>query len=131
MSDDISEAQAQDILRQFNEGKQNLHTFFSKIIASDDTTKTGNVNQDEFGMSKLPLRTYKELELFCTDIASDNKFAEYFKKMAEVQTSTSLSKDAKLLELSVTMKKELADVTKKTTTKNKGWFKKDNGGQTE
>jgi len=131
MSDDISEVQAQDILRQFNEGKQNLHTFFSKIIASDDTTKTGNLNQDELGMPKLPLRTYKELEVFCNSIADDKYFAEYFKKMGEVQTSTSLSKDAKLLELSVTMKKELADVTKKSTTKNKGWFKKDTGGQND
>ena len=131
MSDDISEAQAQDILRQFNEGKQNMHTFFSKVIASEDTTKTGNLDKDELGMSKLPLRTYKELELFCSDIANDNSFSEYFRKMGEVQTSTSLSKDAKLLELAVTMKKELADVTKKPQTKNKGWFKKDTGGQTE
>ena len=129
MNDDISEQQAQDILRQFNEGKQNLHTFFSKIIASNETTKTGNLNKDELGMSKLPLRTYKELELFCKDIANDNSFAEYFKKMAEVQTSTSLSKDAKLLELSVTMKKELADVTKHKSSSNKGWFKKDSGEQ--
>jgi len=131
MSDDITEAQAQDILRQFNEGKQNMHTFFSKVIASEDTTKTGNLNTEELGMSKLPLRTYKELELFCKEIADDNNFSDYFKKMGEVQTSTSLSKDAKLLELAVTMKKELADVTKKAPTKNKGWFKKDTGGQTE
>jgi len=131
MSDDISEAQAQDILRQFNEGKQNMHTFFSKVIASDDTTKTGNVSQEELGMSKLPLRTYKELELFCREIAKNDSFADYFKKMAEVQTATSLSKDAKLLELAVTMKKELADVTKKAMNKNKGWFKKGSGEQND
>jgi len=123
MNEDITEQQAQDILRQFNEGKQNMHTFFSKVIASDDTTKTGNLSQEELGTPKLPLRTYKELELFCEDIADDEPFAEYFRKMGEIQTSTSLSKDALLLKLAVTMKKELADVTPKQTKKNRGWFK--------
>jgi len=129
MSDDISEQQAQDILRQFGESKQNMHTFFSKVIASEDTTKTGNLSQEELGVSKLPLRTYKELELFCEDIADDKPFADYFKKMAEIQTSTSLSKEALLLKLAVTMKKELSDMTPKQTKKNKGWFKNKGGEQ--
>ena len=50
-------------------------------------------------------------------------WADYFKKMAEVTTETSLSKEGFLLKMSVTTKKELADVTPKQK-KNKGWFKK-------
>lgn len=122
MSKDVTEQEANDILRQFNEGKQNMHTFFSKVIASDDTIKTGNLDKDELGMSKLPVRTYKELQLFCEDIADDKVFGAYFKKMAEVQTSTSLSLDAILIKLAVTMKKELADMTPKKGKKNAGWF---------
>ena len=43
--------------------------------------------------------------------------------MAEITTATSLSKEGFLLRLSVTQKKELADVTAKPK-KNKGWFRK-------
>lgn len=131
MSDDISEKEAQDILRQFSESKQNLHTFFTKIIKSSDTTKTGNLTQDELGLPKLPVRTYKELALFSKDIYQDKNWSEYFTKMSEIQTSTSLSKDAILLKLSVTQKKELADVTPSKSKSNKGWFKKGNAGSTE
>jgi len=124
MSEDLSEKDAQEIMRQFNAGKQNVHSFFTDVIKTDDTTKTGNLNEDELGTAKLPVRTYKELELFCRDVAVDISFADYFKKMSEIQTSTSLSKDAILLRLSVTQKKELADVTPKEKKKNKGWFRK-------
>jgi len=44
--------------------------------------------------------------------------------MAEIQTATSLSKEGFLMKLSVTSKKEMADVTPKTKKKNSGWFKK-------
>jgi len=129
MSDDLSEKEAQELIRQFNEGKQNMHSFFTKVIASDETIKTGNVTDEELGSPILPVRTYKELELFCTGVADDEEFGEFFAGMAEIQTSTSLSKDALLLKLAVTMKKELADVTPRKTKKNKGWFKrKDSGG---
>ncbi len=121
-NEEQSERDAQEIMRQFNEGKQNMHSFLSKIIASDDTTKTGNLSEDELGIPKLPLRTYKELELYCNDIADDKKFANYFNKMAEIQTSTSLSKDAILLKLINTLRKELADVTP-SKKKNSGWFR--------
>ena len=123
MTEEMSEEQAQEILRQFSEGKANIHTFFTNVVKTIDTTKTGNLNEDELGMSKLPVRTYKELALFSNDIADDNGWADYFNKMSEIQTSTSLSKDALLLRLAVTTKKELADVTPKRKA-NKSWFRK-------
>ena len=127
---ELSEQDAQDIIRSFSESKQNLHSFLTNIIKSPDTIKTGNLEQDELGKSKLPVRTYKELELFSKDVAYQSDWADYFKSMAEIQTSTSLSKNAKLLDVAVTLKKEVADRTP-TRKENKGWFKKkeDNSGE--
>ena len=121
---DMTEKEAEELVRGFSEGKQNMHSFFTNVIKTTDTTKTGNLSEEELGVSKQPVRTYKELELFCRDIAGDDKFASYFKNMSEIQTSTSLSKDALLMKLAVTIKKELADVTPKSKKKNGGWFKK-------
>jgi len=121
--EEMTEKQAQDMLRQISEGRQNLHTFFTKVVMSERTTKVGNLDKDELGMSKLPLRTYLELGLFCQDIAGDKEFSEYFKDMGEIQTSSSLSKEGFLMKLAVTMKKELADVSPSKAKKNKGWFK--------
>lgn len=123
MSNEITEQEAQDLLRQYSEGKANVHSFFTNVIKANDTTKTGNLNQDELGMSKLPVRTYKELALFSKEIANEEEWSDYFNKMAEIQTATSLSKDAILIKLSVTNKKELADMTPERK-KNKGWFSK-------
>ena len=121
---EMTEQQAQDMLRSIATGKQSVYDIFEKIIhKNQETVKVGNLDKDELGVSKLPLRTYMELSLFCDDIVGDNEFANYFKKMGEIQTSSSLSKDAILLKLLVTMKKELADVSPKAKGKNKGWFK--------
>ena len=126
MAEDITEQEAQEILRSFNEGKQNIHSFLTNVVKAPDTTKTGNLNQDELGYPKLPVRTYKELELFCNDVWNQkDNWGTYFNKMSEIQTSTSLSKDAILLKLSATLRKELADVSpeRKEIKENKGWFK--------
>jgi len=123
MSDELT-SEEKEILRQLNEGKQNVHSFFTNIVKSKDTTKTGYLNQEELGMPKLPVRTYKELALFSKEVYGDTIWSDYFDKMSEIQTSTSLSKDGILLKLSVTQKKELADVSPKEKKVNKGWFKK-------
>ena len=125
---EMTEKEAEELVRQFNEGKQNLHSFFTNVIKSDDTTKTGNLSIDELGASKLPVRTYKELSLFSKDIASENEWGNYFDKISEIQTSTSLSKDALLMKLAVTIKKELADMTP-VRKKNSGWFKGKNSNK--
>ena len=123
MTEDISEQQASEILRQFSESKATAHTFFTNVIKSVDTTKTGNLGEEELGLPTLPVRTYKELALFSNDVADDKGWADYFDKMAEIQTSTSLSKEGFILRLVQTTKKELADVTPKSKA-NKGWFQK-------
>ena len=128
MTEDMTEQQAQDVLRQIADGKQSIYAIFAKVInEKQKTTKVGNLNEEELGRSKLPLRTYLELGLFCEDIVGDKEFSAYFEKMGAIQTDSSLSKDGFLMKLLVTMKKELADVSPKNKTKNKGWFKKKDG----
>lgn len=124
---EMTEEEAKDMLRQMGESKQTLHSFFSKVIKSSSTTRVGNLDVEELGKPKLPVRTHLELETFCKEIAGDDSFGNYFKKIAEVHSSSSLSKDGFLMKLAVTMKKELADVSP-VKRKNSGWFKKKGGG---
>ena len=112
-----------------NPGIDNIHKFLSDVSVSKDTTKTGNLTIDELGLPLLPVRTVKELALFCKDIANMSYFADYFDKESEILTATSLSKEAKLLDLAVVSRRELGDVTKKSPKENKNWFgKKKKGG---
>jgi hypothetical protein len=107
MAETLTETEAEEIIRNFGEGKSNLHSFFTNVIKSSDTTKTGNLSTDELGMPQLPVRTYKELGMFCHEVADMDIFSTYFNKMSEIITSSSLSKDALLMKLAVTIKKEL------------------------
>ncbi len=122
---EMTEKEAQDVLRQMADNKQSIYAIFAKVInEKQKTTKVGNLSVEELGTSKLPLRTYLELSLFCKDIVGDDEFSEYFTKMAAIQTDSSLSKEGFLMKLLVTMKKELADVSPKAKKKNTGWFKR-------
>lgn len=105
------------------ETKQNVHTFLHNVATAEDTTKLGNLKEDEIGLPSNPLRVYKNMALFANDIMENEELAKYFLDESEIITSTSLSKEALLLRLAVTQKRELADVTK-TRKENKGWFKK-------
>ena len=105
--------------------KQNVHSFLFNVARADDTTKLGNLKEEEVGTPKLPIRTYKDLALFCKDVGNMAYFHDYFMAKSEIVTSTSLSKDAKLINLAVMQRKEIADVTK-PKTENTGWFKKKN-----
>lgn len=113
----------EEIARQYAQEKANIHSFFTKVIQNPSTIRIGNVSEEELGTPQLSIRGLKELELFSRDVYKDETWGDYFQKMAEIQTATSLSKEGFLLRLSVTQKKELADVTPKKK-KNKGWFKK-------
>ncbi len=116
---------AEEMVRQYAKEKSNLHGFLTKVIENDNTTKVGNVDEAELGKPKVTLRALKELELFCKDIYKDESWSDYFEKLSEIQTSTSLSKEGFLMELSVSNKQELSDKqSKKKKATNKGWFRK-------
>jgi len=123
MTEELTEKQAEEMLRQFSEQKANQHTFFTNVIKTDKTLKTGNLDKDELGEPFLPVRTFQELALISQDVLDQPLWADVFQGMSEIQTSSSLSKEGFLLRLSVTSKKELADVSPKGKKKNKGWFK--------
>ena len=106
------------------EEKQNVHTFLHNVAVADNTTKTGNLEKEELGIPLHPVRTYQELALFCKEIANMDYFSDYFKKKAEITTATSLSRDAKLLNLAVMQKREIAEIAPKPRRENKSWFKK-------
>jgi len=128
MTEEMTEAQAQEVIRQMADSKQSIYAIFAKVINENQkTTKVGNLSVEELGTSKLPLRTYLELGLFCKEIVGDKEFSDYFNQMGAIQTDSSLSKDGFLMKLLVTMKKELADVSPKKASKNTGWFKKKGG----
>lgn len=104
------------------EEHHNIHKFLHDVSISDDTTKTGFVTPEELGNPVLPVRTYKELALFSEDVGNMPYFADYFKKQSEIVTSTSLSKNAKLLELAVTSRRFIETGEKKNKKKNRGLF---------
>ena len=105
------------------EEKHNVHTFLTKVITSDDTTKTGNLTADELGVPLVTLRTNKELALISEKIMGNEFFKDYYIAKGEILTATSLSKDAKLINLAVIQRRQLEDVTK-VPKKNSGWFRK-------
>ena len=83
------------------QAKDTFFRLFRDIIKSDDSKKIGNLNNTELGSLKLPVRCY-------LDVANYN-YAEncsivgdYLTAKAEVIASTSLSRDAKLLNTLVT-----------------------------
>jgi hypothetical protein len=119
----FTEEQAAQMLREYAESKQNQHTFFKDVVKTKDTTKVGNLSDEELGEPYLEVRALKDLEIFSREICDDNGWADYFKKQAEQVLATSLSRDAMLLKLSVTSTKQLADISPKSKKQNKGWFK--------
>jgi hypothetical protein len=94
------------------EEKHNIHKFLHDVSISDDTTKTGFLSEDELGTPEFPVRSSKNLALFCNKIADMPYFSEYFLAEAEIVTATSLSKKGKLLDTAVVSRRQLEDVTK-------------------
>jgi hypothetical protein len=126
ISDEQVLAELQSLANTAAVTKENLntHTFLNAVATSDDTIKVGNLKEEEVGVPKLSVRTLKELALYTRDIGADEEWATYFDKRAEILTSTSLSKDAKLLNLSVVNRVETANMTQAPRVKNKKWFQK-------
>lgn len=110
--------------------KMSLFAFLNKVIQQDDTTKLGYLKEEEIGLPKYPIRTFKRLALISDKVIENQMFKEFFEQQSEIITSTSLSRDAKLLNMAIIQRKQLEDVTK-PKKENKSWFKKkdDNEGK--
>ena len=121
-----TDTEIDDILRGMADNRKTLFDFLNNIVKTDNTTKVGNLADDEIGAPKLPVRTYQELEKFCSDVANMPMFSDYFHKMSEATLSSSLSRKGFLVRAAITTKKELADVSP-DRKENKGWFKSKDG----
>ena len=106
------------------EEKYNVHSFLFRVATADDTTKLGNLTAEEVGIPNITLRANKELALISNKIMDNVYYSDYYTAKGEILTSTSLSKDAKLLTLAVVQKRVIEDATKPLRKENTGWFKK-------
>lgn len=112
------------------EEKHNVHSFLNRVATSADTIKLGNLESEEIGQPSKTLRTYLEMALISNKLMDNDTLSEFYTAKAEIITSSSLSKNAKLINLAVIQKRIVEDETKEKK-ENKGWFKsknKDNQG---
>jgi hypothetical protein len=138
VDDDLNPAeqeQLQELMKAYGspnpEEKHNQHVFLSKVATSEDTTRTGNLKDEELGYTRFSLRSYKELALASKKLCLNETWAEYFQMKGEILTATSLSRDGFLTNLAVIQRRQIEDMNSKDTKPNKGWFKpKDKGGVT-
>ena len=126
-SDKVSDEELAELVKALSgttplpDEKNNVFTFLNNVAKSEDTTKLGNLKEEELGTPILPLRSDKSLSLWSGDVMENQFLKNFFLKEAEITTSTSLSKDGFLSKLAVLNKKEIADVTKPKKI-NRGWF---------
>ena len=109
------------------EEKQNIFTFFKRVIGMQDTSRTANLTEVELGGIRIPVRTLQKLSLYCKTMGLVG-LAHYFQNEAMVITHTSLSREGFLDQLAVTQKREMAAHTKSPPTEKqkRTWFKKKN-----
>jgi len=109
------------------EDKNNIFTFFKKVLSMDDTSRTANLTETELGGVRIPVRTLEMLSLYCCQMGLTG-LGEHFMKEAQVITNTSLSREGFLDKLVVTSKKEMETSTRMppTASQKRRWFKKKN-----
>jgi len=102
--------------------KQNIFSFFKRVIGMKDTTKTSNLNEEELGFATVPVRTWLELSLYCEKQGLKG-LGTYFAEKAHIISDSSLSKDGFLDNLAVTQKREMETKARKfTESQKKNWF---------
>lgn len=69
-----------------------------------DTSRSANLDGDELGIAKVPVRTLQNISLFCKAMDMEG-LSNYFANESGIVTNTSLSKDGFLDKLVTTTKK--------------------------
>lgn len=106
------------------EEKQNIFSFFKRVITMKSNTRTANLNEDEMGRPIIPVRTNQEIALYCTAMGM-GAFSDYFKDEAQILLGTSLSREGFLDKLAVTQKRESEWRERKfSPAQKKNWFSK-------
>ena len=105
------------------EEKQNIFTYFKKVILQKNNIKTANLTNDEIGLVKLPVRTNLEIAQYCDSMGMKG-FSSFFEKEAQILLGTSLSREGFLDKLAVTQKRESEIKTRKSAPPRTGFFGK-------
>lgn len=105
------------------EEKQNIFTYFKKVIDVPMNIKTANISKDEIGMVKLPVRSLLGISQYCGAMGMLG-FQNYFKQEAQITLGTSLSFEGFLNKLAVTQKRESEIKTRGMPSKRRGFFGK-------
>lgn len=112
---------------QTPDDKQSVFTFLFNIATTKDTTKAGNLRDDdtlnELGVPDSTVRGTKEMALISEKIMMNNYFRDFFLAESENTLATSLSREGFLIKQATVQTKNVADVTKRRKV-NKGWFGK-------
>jgi hypothetical protein len=128
MSDDeaiMKIAQAMQGNAPTEDEKQSVYSFLHNVATAEDTTKVGNLRDDnelnELGLPLQSVRGALDMALISEKIIENDFFKGYFEAKAEQILATSLSRDGFLVRQATTQTKQVADVTKRRKI-NKGWF---------
>ncbi len=110
--------------------KQNVYTFLRDVVLAKDTTKIGNLRDDnelnELGIPEHTVRGCKEMARIADNLMGNDFFRDYFNAEAEDTLATSLSRGGFLVRQATVQTKQIADITRRRKI-NKGWFGKQKG----
>lgn len=100
-----------------------IYKFFREILKLKDIrqiAKVGNLDKEELGKLKLPVRNYMDIANYA-DKENLDKVSSYLNGKAEIILSSSLSKKGFLPTLFVTQIKKQQSLSKGGDKKKKGW----------
>lgn len=116
--------------------KQNVHTFLFNVVTAKNSTKIGNLRDDdklnELGIPTYSVRGSLEMGRIAGMLMGNSFFQEYFQATAEESLASSLSREGFIIKQATTQTKQIADITRRKKI-NKGWFKsktEETGGDT-
>jgi len=128
MSDEVPTPEEMMLLEELEkqypkeDEKQNIFSFFKRVIGMKDTTKTSNLSEDELGFAYVPVRTWKEIALYCEKQGLTG-LGTYFAAKAHIITDSSLSKEGFLDKLAVTQKREMETRARRfSEAQKRNWF---------
>src|SRR3990167_2035739 len=104
----------------------NRYTLLKNIIERDDTSKVGNIDDDE----TFAVRSLQNVSLL-VGILDYPVVSDYWKRKSEIILATSLSKKISLINAAITEKKSYSTSERKEERRRKGWIfsRKDNQEQ--
>jgi len=101
--------------------KDSIVNFFRELITTKDSTKIGNLNENELGVTKLGVRHLLNLGNYA-EVEGLDMVADYFRDQAEVVSASSMSRKGFLVQASVTQIKKEQKIEK--PKEKKKWFQK-------